>query len=460
LSEYSGGFFFIDWSTEGVPVETPSATCVREWTTINGAPAVKLTAGVANAPAAGRATDTIRIRLPWMTDWVMSTSVTVLVPTTGMPSGGWIGTCEVTRTLTAAAAGTGDNSWRTSDLLAYEGTTKDQAPLQGFAVTGGVGSGLWWAVTKGAVAPVGSAVSGGASLTAPAVANPPASAAGAVVVAGAALGWTVGGLIAGGYTKVTGNGGSEWYCRWNPGYRVANPSLCSSFMDVPQVVTGTQLTGPDGVVIDPRTTATQWQTATAQAKVVIDTLIPDRGTVGVTGTKVAPVLSPAQTADISGATTANPPPPAPTSADPIYTGGEDDGSGCWSWNPLSWFKGLGCFAKWLFLPTQATLDALVDMWDGIKTKTPFTFITVIQWPGIQVQAAADAVSARSAAANPEDCWSFPRKLADGTVEGTPVLCAGGTVAGLGAAARTAQVWALYIFCGLTVFQLGRKALER
>lgn len=95
----------------------------------------------------------------------------------------------------------------------------------------------------------------------------------------------------------------------------------------------------------------------------------------------------------------------------------DSGSGCFSWNPLSWFKGIPCVIRWAFVPPDGVGEQLAGLWSDAETRFPFSTVDLLAWPVQEYQAIDAEVVARTRGddpytigviehPDPNDCWRW------------------------------------------------------
>lgn len=392
------GGWYSDAEAEGLCAEsdplgsrpqTPSVGCRREFIDVAGVPSVRLTGAVLNPSTRAGVADVVRVRAQFSSEWTLGATATYALPAAStMPAGGWVGVCEVRRTLTGV---TGSTAWGTAapQRVEHPQPAPDGSPLlSGIAPTTVFTAANWAAIqaaqravlanmTAGQIAAYeaqigrsimtstgGLIAAGPGGLAAP-VAGSSAGTMVGVVVAGAAVGWTWGGVIAAGAERLGVDGGGEWFCRWNPGYRAANYGECDRLLQQNEPAVS-RVYDVNGAVIDPDSAAgTAWRSSVTEVQVRIDPTRPDIGGVKSGGLEVPPELDrgrPEYSAQAEEQFTADSgvsPHPA-TEGDAVFTEPNKNPAlepdGCFNslWdtlNPLNIAENIGCVLKRLFIPT-------------------------------------------------------------------------------------------------------------
>ena len=350
--------------TPPVDVQTPAAVCRREWLQQDGKSMVRITASVANQQAG--TVDVMKVRTEWGTEgWVSAGSIIRELPAlTSMPADGWRGYCQVTRTVTDMTTHRGSLAWQAYSEQRTDVGPDDTGVYRGFvAPPTGVPT-MPWIISTPKPMPIGTPIG----------ANVPTIAG---VAAAAIIGWEVGGYIGG---KLSPEGANEWYCRWNAGFRVANPSECAVYDETPELRTQTQLKDANGNNVT-TATATPWQTAVAVAEVLIDPSPrkAELGTQTVVATE-APTLTPEETQQLE--------------ADVGEEPGADNECKQSVWamlNPFNIAETMGCVLVRLFVPSQeAVTQTQTELQEAYEGRVPFTVETELSESVGELYAAADA----------------------------------------------------------------------
>ncbi len=415
----------------GAAVQTPAVHCGREWITVGGAPGVRITATVLNP---GPAQDEVRVGVQWGQGYVPGTFLDVALPAGAQPADGWTGTCEVKRTLRPEQ--TGSTAWKAhASRVSYGGPVAEgeartmDPPLKAGIPVGmalaeyltlqqswralqmahpqvlaefveaskagrlvvpgaaGLGAGGTVAVAGGntaaAALPASTAAAGGAATVFQ------ATGVGAAMGAAAALGWSAGGLATGVASRLGVEGGDAWFCKWNPGYRLANGAECQEQLAQAERTFVRLLDGSGGVVQPSGDSA--WRVGTATAQVRIDPSRPNIGGSTEAGLE-APALSPAETTAMGryggvrpeggssaalqpGSTALELDPPSDNPALNVPAAPDAD-NGCqksvWGMlNPFNIAENIGCVLNRLFVPPEGEMQKQTGRLKGEAAATPF-----------------------------------------------------------------------------------------
>jgi len=431
---------------------TPSIACIREFTTVASQAGVRVKAKVVNPTP--NALDEITIKTAFSTAVHVGTELdSVLPPISTKPEGGWAATCEVTRTLltgkTPSADWGGNNTHRVTHgaSSALPGTPGYSAAALG-AVT--VMSQADWSAMQdrnlkrvmasasnaqleafykaGGHNPFEDPITGN-RLPVPrpsSIPKPPAKGLkvaydkarryGGRISEAAAIGWVAGGALTGVAERLGVPGGSEWFCRYNPGYRVANWGECERLTKDVEPGT-TSVKDAAGNPIDPSAAgAAPWTTSVATATVRIDPDDVANGGRAAAGTEEVQIPGEAPTGTIdeiqadqgtkaSGPQTGTNPAPSeflspeenlPVS-DPNGYGDQCNISGWAILNPFNIAKHIACELKRLFIPSPGSWSNSIS---GLSDYFP---LNVIQETG---QLGDVVVTRMNANLNSSPCATF------------------------------------------------------
>lgn len=217
-------------------------------------------------------------------------------------------------------------------------------------------------------------------------------------------GWNLGGGILGlGSRAGLWTGDDEWFCEYNPGYRLARGAYCDKILaDRPYLRNEIYLEDRFHHAITGVSTY-DWVTAVAQAQVLVDpsneevgnrttTAVelpqpqPDPNEVTQTGVATDPDTgtkrATAQTGqpdptnpNPTGPTIADPrPAPTPVAPPPSTPGSGDCSLSLWDLlNPFNIASTMACFLKLLFIPDNGWSD-LTTLWGDLTSRVPFSYL--------------------------------------------------------------------------------------
>lgn len=357
----------------GVPkvvVQPPAVSCEREFSWAGSTQYVRVKATVLNPQ--DHATDVVTTRLPWqVSDGGAESEDTPLPDLATMPESGWRAVCRVVRTLDLDWAvgsnpytSVGSGEWQAQGMLERTDTADAAAyPLTDYTPafsTTPADAGPWLTYLAG----------GGAS---------GAAAAGAVGASVGAMGFVAGAaLLAAGLLYVGDKTGAvsldpdgcTLYDRlraFTTAWSCPEPQDLETPADV-YLRSQIQLRVVAGNALD-RLTLQQkaqlqanpdWVTAEAVAEVLLDPRRPYAGTQTVTAIE-APTLTATEKAEVTGEAVPDP-----------------DNDACKlsllsALNPFALFRTVRCVFEWAFIPSDATMASLANLWGDIQTKAPFSW---------------------------------------------------------------------------------------
>lgn len=419
-------------------VATPAVDCYREMTGTT----VRIRAIVANTEPLG-ASDTLSIQLDG-SDYTASQFFPegqhgdlvheFAIPLGQMPTGGWRGTCMLTRKVNTATH-RGSNAWKPgvhqghdlspSEINSYyrDGTwvdcgyvsradggrdyndcTRPDPSLhpganKNFVMPPVAPLELPTEIPPGAIIP---AATGGAdaALTAAPIGINVATLAG--IPAAALFGWSWGGAVLGvGADLGIWTGDDLWFCRWNPGYRLARLAYCEELIARDDVRSVVQLQDKYAHPVTGVSTY-DWTTGVAVAEVLVNPLEESVGRRTTTAIELPnPQPDPDETAKVAVAvepdvgtaravSQTTPPDPTKPQTDPIAdprptldpvppppdTPPNSDGCELSLWdflNPFNIASTMACFLKYLFIPDSGW-SGLTSLWGDITSRVPFVYL--------------------------------------------------------------------------------------
>lgn len=375
------------------------------------------------SPSHSGATDVVTIRFPWESTERVGTSFRVRVPPLyAMPPGGWKGICKVTRTVTVTTH-RGSTGWKQGaiegkDVPHNQIQNNDKAKDSGCTLTEGTigefdirqyqcqgeqSENEAFTVPPSVIPAVPIILTPAVNpsiLSAPIGVNTPTVAG---IPAAAYAGWNLGGMLIGAW-----GGDDEWFCRWNPGYKLAHASFCNHLNeDRPYLRQEVFL--EDAFAQPIQVVSTQdWIKGIAVAEVLINPTMPELGRRTTTSVEI-PTVNPEQQTQIQQAigedaatdrTTAQEaaepdedrkadasietdprPPQEEASPEPTIEvpppGDEDEGNcelSIWEiMNPFNIASTMACFLKKLFIPDDG-FDGLTKLWGEMSDKIPFSYL--------------------------------------------------------------------------------------